>query len=84
MCVDNTNDYPHGSTGSESAHCAPPAHASTCCTVCRARIDALAEIVYQVVGHGALQLDPHFGELLTRAAALRESQKSPPVHSRSI
>ena len=84
MCSGDTNDYRPGLTDLESTHCAPPAHASTCCTVCRARIDALAEIVYQVVGHGALQLDPHFGELLTRAAALRESQKSPPVHSRSI
>lgn len=71
MCSDNTNDYPHGSTDSASAHSASPAHASTCCTVCRARIDALAEIVYQVVGHGALRLYPYFGELFERAEALR-------------
>jgi hypothetical protein len=71
MCSDDTNDYPHGSTDSASAHSSPSAHASTCCTVCRARIDALAEIVYQVVGHGALRLDPHCGELFERATSLR-------------
>ena len=71
MCSDNTNNYQDGSTGSASAHSSPSAHASTCCTVCRARLDALAEIVYQVVGHGALRLDPHFGKLFERAAAMR-------------
>ena len=72
MCSGDTNDYRPGLTDLESTHSAPSANASTCCTVCRARLDALADIVYQVVGHGALRLDPHFGELFERAATLRE------------